>query len=213
MTTFLFIRHGHSEANRDNVFGGQIDAPLTETGWAQARKVAAFVKETYRPDAVYASDLSRAKETAEAVAAPFGLPVAIDERLREIFGGVWEGMTFAAIEKDYPAQFALWQHDQSRVQCPEGENYADVQKRALCALADIAGKHPGQVVVIVTHRCLLRTLTCAWEERPLSELNDCAWLSNCSVSEVGYENGKLFPVKIGQDDFMGDAVTAVNSSM
>ena len=213
-TLFLFIRHGHSEANRDGYFGGQmINVRLTETGLKQAALVSAYVQKHYVPDAIYASDLLRARQTAEAVARPFSLPIQIDPRLRELYGGLWDGLSYEIIGRDYPEDYALWQKDFGRVRPPEGETAADVQARALTAIREIAEANENKTVVVVTHRGLLRTLQCAWEHRPIEEINQCAWLSNGSVTEVLFEDGRLLPQKIGQDDFMGDALTTVTTAM
>lgn len=212
-TRILLIRHGHSTANRDEIFGGQTDADLTPLGLEQAEKTAAFVRANYRVDAVYASTLQRAWKTAGVLAAPLGLPVTRDARLSEISGGLWDGMTFAKIRETYPEEFALWREDLSRVSPPGGETVADVQKRGLAALREIGETNDGKTVAVVSHRVMLRTLACAWEGRPLSEINACAWLSNGSVSELLFDGGRLIPVRIGQDAFMGDAVTRVHSIM
>lgn len=211
--TLLFIRHGHSVANRDELYGGNVDFDLTETGMAQAKCVADFVAETYKVDAVVSSPLIRAYKTACAVAEKYGLPVSTDERLREIYGGVWEGLPYADIARDYPKDFAMWQKDISRVLPPKGESVAEVQKRALEAARDIAMANDGKTVAVVAHRCLIRTLQCFWENRALDDINACAWLPNCSVSEVVYENGVITPVNVGQADFMGAFATPAATAM
>ena len=211
--TFLFVRHGYSTANCDGIFAGNTDAPLTEIGLEQAKRVADFIRSTYWVDAVYASQLQRAWRTAELIAAPFGLPVVRDERLHEIYGGKWEGMTFSEIERTDPENFSLWREKPCLVKPPEGETFAEVQRRALEAVAAIAEANDGKRIVVVSHRCLLRTLQCVWEGRTLAELDECPWLSNCSVSEVRYESGGMTPVKTGQDGFLGEIQTAVHSAM
>ncbi len=201
-TRLIVIRHGHSEANRDGIFGGNIDVPLTETGLQQARRMADFVLKTYKIDAVYASTLQRAWKTAQLLADPLGLPVNKDARLREIHGGKLEGMYFADIEVQYPEVFHTWHNDLGRVQTPEGENMIQLQQRGYEAFQEIAECNPGKTVAIVSHRVLLKTVQCVWENRPLEEINQCAWLPNCSVSEVLYKDGQLTPIAIGQDSFM-----------
>ena len=213
-TRLIFVRHGQSEANLKEVLGGgEGDFPLSELGHKQAEIVAEYLLKNYRIDAVYSSPLHRASDTAQKAADAFRLEVNKDRRLREIDGGLWNGMKFSDISVKYKDEFELWKTDLSKVTIPNGENVYDVQKRAVAAITDIAGKENRKTVLIVTHRVLLRTLQCKWENRPLSEINDCAWLSNCSVSEVLYSQGSLVPVKIGQDGFMGDFVTKVTTSM
>ncbi len=213
MTTLLFVRHGESTANRDGIFGGNSDVLLTETGIRQAEKAASFIKETYSVDAVYSSNLSRAKRTAEAIAEKFVLPVFTDERLHEISGGVWNGLPFDEIKKNYPEEFKLWNNCMNEVCPPQGETIRDVQERAYTALCEIAAKNDGKNVVIVAHRCVIRALQCIWDNIPLEEINRCSWVPNCSVSEIIYDGGKLIPVNIGQASFMADDAKKVISIM
>lgn len=213
ITRLLFVRHGHSEANRLGVFGGHCDYDLTETGIKQAGIMSKFVRERYHVDAICSSDLRRALRTAETVAGPLGLPIERYQGLREIFGGEWEAMPFGEIAEKYEPEFKLWQNDLSRVRVPGGETVYDLQKRARETLAEIYEKHPGQTVLVATHRVFLRTVQCLWEHIPLEEINRCGWLSNCSVSEVTFDGRELVPVRVGQDDFMREYVTAVNSLM
>lgn len=212
-TRLLFVRHGYSVANREAVFGGCLDYDLTETGHKQAEIMAEYVLKKYNVDSVYASDLSRAVKTAEKVAQPLGLEIQQDKRLREIDGGAWNGMTFEDIRGKYTEQFNFWKTDLSRAKPPNGETVFELQKRALEAIADICEIERGKTVLVATHRVLLRTVQCKWEKRELSDINKCEWLSNCSVSEVMYDNGSLIPINIGQDDFMGKYITTVTSSI
>jgi len=213
-TTLLFVRHGQSEANLKGIFAGRTsDFPLTELGHRQAEIMSEFVLNKYKIDAVYASTLCRAIDTAKRVADKLDLEIHQDFRLNEIDGGRWNGMNFSDISLSYKDEFALWQTDLSKVRTPEGETVHDVQKRALSAIADICEREKGKTVFIATHRVLLRTVQCKWENRPLSDINKCEWLSNCSVSEILFSQGKLIPINIGQDEFMGDFITRVNTSM
>lgn len=213
-TTLLFVRHGQSEANLKGIFAGRTsDFPLTELGRRQAEIMAEFVLDKYKIDAVYASTLSRAIDTAKKVADKLKLETHQDFRLNEIDGGLWNGMNFSDISVMYKDEFELWRTDLSKVQPPKGETVYDLQKRALSAIADIAEKEKGKTVLIATHRVLLRTVQCRWENRSLSDINSCEWLANCSVSEILFSNGELIPVKVGQDEFMGDFITRVTTSM
>ena len=212
-TVLLFVRHGQSEANLKGIFAGGTEYPLTELGHKQAELMMKFVIEKYKIDAVYSSDLCRASDTAEKVARRLGLRVNTDRRLREIDGGIWNRMAFDDISQKYKTEFDMWTADLSKVRAPEGENVYDVQKRALEAITDICENEKGKTVFIATHRVLLRTVQCKWEGRPLSDINKCEWLSNCSVSEILFSQGKLIPVNVGQDEFMGDLITRVNTSM
>ena len=213
-TRFIFVRHGQSEANVEAYFAGRTtDSPLTELGHDQAGIMAKYVLDKYKINAVYSSTLSRALNTAQKVADRLGLKVNQDSRLNEIDGGLWNGMKFDDISVKYKDEFELWKTDLSKVHPPEGETVYDLQKRALEAITEIAEKETGKTVFVATHRVLLRTVQCKWENRPLRDINECEWLSNCSVSEVLFSQGELIPINVGQDDFMGDHITRVNTSM
>lgn len=106
MTRMIFVRHGESQANLEAVFAGNYNPYLTERGRMQARRAAEALKDT-RIDVAYASDLIRAYETGEIVAAPHGLTPIPDQGLREIFGGEWEALPFCELNEKYPEDYAV----------------------------------------------------------------------------------------------------------
>ena len=212
-TKIIFVRHGHSVANLKGIFGGRIDVELTETGIAQAKAVSEYILKNYKIDKVYSSTLQRAWKTAEIIASPHDMEVTRDCRLCEIYGGDWEGLFFDEIEKKYPEEFEVWRNDLGNVQTPNGENLHDVQKRGLEAVFEIAHNNSGKTVLIVAHRVLLITLQCFWENRDIEDVNECEWLSNCSVSEVEITDDKIVPINIGQDEFLADLITKVETKM
>src|SRR6476661_9887592 len=97
MTTLLLVRHGETDWNADGRLQGHTDRPLSDFGRRQARQLAEELAEE-KLDAIYASDLSRARETAEIVGVRLGLGVVIDPGLREKDWGTWEGLT--GVERD-----------------------------------------------------------------------------------------------------------------
>jgi broad specificity phosphatase PhoE len=144
MTTLLLVRHGETDWNADGRLQGQTDRPLSDYGRRQARQLADdLAGEEF--DAVYASDLARARETAEIVAERLGLPVVLDPDLREKDWGNWEGLT--SVERD-------------RVEFV-GESTEAHQERMLRALRRIADRHPGGRVLVVTHGGSMRRVQTA----------------------------------------------------
>jgi broad specificity phosphatase PhoE len=144
MATLLLARHGETDWNASGRLQGHTDRPLNDYGRRQARELADRLADDDIA-AIYASDLSRAKETAEIVGAELGLPVVIDSDLRERNWGSWEGLT--PTERDAVAF--------------EGETPRDHRDRLMRAVRRIAERHPGQRVLVVTHGGSMRRVQAA----------------------------------------------------
>lgn len=205
MTLYL-IRHGESEANREQYFAGQIDAPLTNLGHEQARRVATFFQ-NITVDAVYASDLSRAMDTARPAAELHGLPMIAEPGMREVHAGDWEGMPFSELPIRYPEQYRVWKTDIGSVCFPNGETIAEAAARADAALHRIARAHAGQTVAVASHGGIIRALLTLWETGGVAAMHRRAWVPNASVSEVVWENGMFRVIRSGMVEHLGDLVT------
>jgi broad specificity phosphatase PhoE len=134
MLDLLLTRHGMTAAGESAVLGSQIDVPLAPEGRAQAQALADRL-EGVRIDRVVASPLSRALETAQIVTT--GRPIEIDDRLREMDYGRWEGLVSAEIDARDPELRARWEHDPAATHTPGGECGEDVAARALSFLVDL----------------------------------------------------------------------------
>ncbi len=186
-TTLIFIRHGESEANATGRFTGQSNVfALTERGHAQAEAAAEYFSETI-VDAVYASDLRRAYDTALHVAKPHLLPVTPEVGFREIFAGEWEGKRFEDLPVLFPRDFGLWRSDIGASVCTGGESVAELQTRVRAAVERIVRLHPDQTVIIGTHATPIRVMQCIWQGVPLSGMKDIPWVPNASITTVVYE--------------------------
>jgi len=138
----LVVRHGQSTWNADGRWQGQADPPLSELGVAQAEAAAGSVETV---DAIWASDLERARHTAAILATPHRLDVVAEPRLREREAGEWTGLTRAEIDEQYPGALA----ERRR---PPGFEADDVLVvRALAALRDLAAALAGGTAIAVTH--------------------------------------------------------------
>jgi broad specificity phosphatase PhoE len=166
-------RHGQTAFNAERRFQGQTDVPLNAVGRQQAATAARFLA-ALRPDAIFSSDLSRAAETAAALARLTGLGVTLDKDLRERYGGVWEGKTDTEIREQYPEAFAAWVP-------PDGETAAAVGDRGSMALERIADSVPGGTLTVVTgHGANLgmgmaRLLGIPDGARMLGPFGNCRW--------------------------------------
>lgn len=148
MTTILLARHGESDWNAARRWQGHADRPLTPAGRAQAEALAERLDEI-DVDAVYASDLRRARETAEVVARRKGLTVEILPELREVDVGSWSGLTRREAEERFPDGFRRWLEGGRGWE--GGETYDEMAERIARAVRAIAGEHPHGRVLVVCH--------------------------------------------------------------
>jgi probable phosphoglycerate mutase len=148
VTTILLARHGESDWNVEQRWQGYADRPLTDRGREQAQALAEQL-DGYPLDAVYASDLARAYETARAVAERRGLEVVARADLREVDVGSWSGRSRAEIEAEAPEQLARWLEGLKGWE--GGETYEEMAERVVAAVLDIAATHPGGHVLVVSH--------------------------------------------------------------
>jgi broad specificity phosphatase PhoE len=173
-------RHGRTEWNAEGRFQGQLDPPLDQEGRDQAVRAAPhLVAAGLQPDdtVVVSSDLARAAETAATLTALLGVPLKLDERLREHGMGSWEGLTRDEVAARFPDQFADWTAGRPVVG-RGGEEPEAVAERALAALADLP---TAATAVVVTHggtagRLLERLLGLGPDHRRVfGPLANCAW--------------------------------------
>ena len=149
-TRLIVLRHGETAWNVDTRIQGQLDIGLNATGARQAQQLgAALADETVA--AVYASDLSRAWDTARAVAASLGLEVVAEPRLRERAFGQFEGRTFADIEANSPDEARRWRTRDPEFAPEGGESLIVFRQRVTAVAAELAARHPGDQVVLVAH--------------------------------------------------------------
>ena len=175
-------RHGQTDWNTVARFQGQADIPLNAVGRAQARAAAAVLAETFRPAALWTSDLSRTRETADALAAVTGLTPVSDPRLREIHVGSWEGLSGEQVGQADPEAYAKLRRGEDVRRSPTGESVGEVGERVGTALAEIAGSAADDATVVVTsHGLAARAGTCrlvglpAEHWRTFGSLDNCAW--------------------------------------
>jgi probable phosphoglycerate mutase len=150
-TRLIAVRHGETAWNVDTRIQGQLDIGLNDTGLWQARRVGeALADEPIA--AIYASDLARAWQTALEIARPRGIEVKAEPALRERAFGHFEGRTFADIDASLPEQARLWR-TRDPAFAPEGggESLLAFRERVTGIAAQLAQRHPGELVVLVAH--------------------------------------------------------------
>jgi broad specificity phosphatase PhoE len=183
-TVLILVRHGETSANIDSVWHGSIDTPLSERGEQQASRVARYLGEAF-PDAtgLYASDLQRARLTADAIGEVLGLPTRLEEDLREYHLGSWEGKPYSELYHVHK----LWHHIKTDPDfAPHGgESPRQVASRLTAALRKIAADHPGERVVVVTHGGALSMAMGVILDGSYTQWRRV--MANCAVSELVFE--------------------------
>ncbi len=192
-THIVLIRHGETAWNAERRLQGHIDIALNAEGERQAEALAAALAGEHL-DAVVASDLRRAFQTAEAVAATRGLQVTIDPALRERCFGGFEGLLYAEIEQRFPAEFAAWQARDIDAAMPAGvrtaETFRQFYTRALGAILGLAAAHPGQAIALVAHGGVLECAYRAALALPLETPRTFPVL-NASINRFIVDKGRL----------------------
>jgi broad specificity phosphatase PhoE len=168
----VLARHGQTDDNREPIrVQGFVDTPLNDTGRRQARELAQRIAAGQPIDSLWASDLSRARETAEIVGARIGLEPTLDARLREANRGDWEGQRFVDLEREQPEGYAAWLRAGLEFRFPGGESLLDQQERVTAACRDIhaTGRLPA---LVVCHGGSIRVMLCARDPRGLDAFHE-----------------------------------------
>jgi glucosyl-3-phosphoglycerate phosphatase len=177
----VVVRHGRTAYNHEDRWQGQLDVPLDDVGRHQAALMAPQVG-SLDPVAIVSSDLSRARVTADAIAATTGLPVREDPRLREINAGQWQGLTGAEVRARFPEETERVRVGEDIRRGVDGETWGELGARVAAGLRDLAVGLPAKSVgVAVTHGAAARAgigvlLGLPFEQwRVLGGLGNCAW--------------------------------------
>ncbi len=171
MTRLLLIRHGETDWNAEGRYQGQADPPLNATGWEQAGALAEALRGTAL-EAIYSSDLRRARQTADLLAAATGAPLLLEPRLREVGLGEWEGQPFRDIQSRHPDLLRQRREDPLHFAPPGGETVLALRHRLLSALNDIAASHPRGSAALVSHGFALAVLKVSLNGYPFERVWD-----------------------------------------
>ena len=190
MTTLIFVRHGETDWNAQHRWQGHSDTRLNDVGREQARRLA---EELETVDAVYSSDLARARETAEILAARLRLEVRLDPRLRERGFGAWEGMTMNEIESSFPEEQARWRAGNAAG--VGEESFEAFATRVGSFIEEVSRRHDGEAVLVVAHGGTIRVAhAVATGLDYVRDHQSIPAVANCSPSRFAVRDGKLAPI-------------------
>ena len=182
-TLVLMVRHGRTPTTGKVLPGRAPGLHLSDEGIAEAERVAARIAEIAKVNAVYASPLERARQTAAPIGRVLGKKVTIHKGLLECDFGAWTGASLASLMKK--KEWTTVQKAPSTFRFPDGESFTEMQTRMVSALDDIRSRHPGKVVVCVSHADPIKAAVAHAMGTHL-DLFQRIVISTCSVSAVSY---------------------------
>jgi len=195
MTEILLIRHGETAWNAERRLQGHLDIALNAAGLQQARLLGLALKNE-KLDAIIASDLQRAKQTADSIAGWHNQPVKQDTQLRERCFGGFQGLLYSELETRYPVEFAAWQMRDPDAQFPadasadQGESLRTFHQRCISIIRYYAQQYAGKTIALVAHGGVLES---AYREAKQLPLN--------TRREVGILNASINRFTVSADQF------------
>ncbi|MCL6437622.1 MAG: histidine phosphatase family protein [Rubrobacteraceae bacterium] len=190
----LLVRHGQTGWHGENRYVGSSDIGLTEQGREQARALVRCAR-SEQPALIVCSSLKRALETARPAAEACSLKLKVDDRLREVDFGEWEGRTLAEIRESDPSAVERFEEDPVRYGFPGGEPLPKAAQRVLKVFRELDEAYAGQTVLVVAHNTLLRLGLCELLGIPLKDYRRrMPRLANTAISEVrlSHTGGALY---------------------
>ena len=200
------IRHGQTDWNAEGRYQGQTDSQLSTLGRAQAGQLARALA-SHPLAAVYSSPLSRALHTAQAIAAPHGLPVRTVDLLREIGLGVWERLTELEINEKFGRVLEVRRLDPLGVIPHGGETLAAVQARGMQAVSEIIARHPGETVAAVAHGAVNKMIILAALDAPHGSVFSIRQ-DNGAINVLEFAGGRARVMSLNETSHLDGLATA-----
>ena len=197
MTEIIIIRHGETEWNKTGRFQGHSDVPLSAEGRTQAAALGKNLAVDH-VDMIYASDLTRAMETAAPLAQRFGLEVISDPQLRELNFGAWEGRNFNDVNAENPNAMKNFYTDPEQADIPESEPFPEFQRRIAGRVREIVAQERGKRIVIVSHGASIRILLADLLSMPIRSIWHLSQL-NTAVNKIRFEDDGFAVVTLMND--------------
>lgn len=208
---FVFIRHGETAWNLESRMQGHLDSPLTDNGLRQADALAERLAEE-NLDALYSSDLGRARQTAVPIAAKTGLETIFSSGWRERNLGIFEGIEISKLPESYPDEWAKFMDWDPAFRIPKGESSNDLRDRVELAANETGRRHSGKKIGIVTHGGVLDMLLRIALGIPLGQKRSYS-LFNASLNSFTWRNGVWRLNTWGDIRHLHDAGTGDNEAV
>lgn len=187
LTTVYLIRHAEAEGNVYRRCHGQYDSMLTPRAWEQLP----YLAKRFEPvalDAIYSSDLYRARMTAGAIAGAKGMEVRVRPVLREINMGEWEDCPWAELPLREPEKYHAWQTEPWKCVVPGGESVTDAGERMFGGIRQLVCEHAGQTIAVVTHGSAIRGALCIAQGLAPEQLGEIGWGDNTCVAKLEFDD-------------------------
>ena len=209
MTTIYLVRHAESTANVAHICAGSLDIALTKLGRMQAEKLSEYFDDK-RIDAIYSSDLQRARNTALPTAKKKGLEIHTSPLLRETYTGVWEGMFTDDIIETYAEEWSYWKKMIGDSKAPNGETRDETRDRMRDIMIKIAEENDGKTIIVVSHAIAIRSFMGHVFKKTFEEgYLDLPVIKNAALSVFTFENKEFTPVECGISHYLDKLETEV----
>ena len=190
MTKIYLIRHAEAEGNLYRRMHGHYNGLVTSKGHVQIKLLKKRF-EDIKIDAVYSSDLQRARDTAAAIYEPKNLKLNTSDKLREVKMGVWEEKTWGTSTYYDPVMHKYFNHDPGKWQIEGGESYYDVRSRMYEYISEAAKNHAGEAIAVVSHGFAIRAFICQIKNIQSHEVHKLPYCDNTAVTALHFENDQF----------------------
>ena len=209
MVKIYLVRHGYSVGNEKDLITGHYNCDLGAVGYKQAEIIGEYIFNNLKIDAFYSSDLIRAVNTIKPAAEKFNMPIICDESFKELSAGDWEGLSFEEASKLYPKEFKAWVNKEDGAGPVNGESWEALFERTTKRLDELMKEVDGKSIAICTHGGVIKVLQCYFMGKTVNQMNEIDWVSNASISEIWYNEGKYEIKQMSYDDYLSDLKTSL----
>lgn len=207
MTKVYVIRHAEAEGNLYRRVHGHYDSNITETGHKQIEKLSERFKDI-PIDAVYSSDLIRTQMTARAISVPKGLEIVTTPALREVDMGEWEDLTWGEVARRWPDSLMNFTSNPDKWEVPGSEKNSAVADRMMRKLKELAAKHDGESIALVTHGSASRTLFAAIMKKSSDRVMELGVSDNTAVSLLNVSGDNIEIQYLHDNSHLPDELSA-----